>query len=64
MWIVIMYICFVSGVCGFVDSPPVYSKADCQKMMMAVDLMAENDPTVSVYDSKCVQVKMMQVRRS
>jgi len=60
MWIVIIYACFVGNVCAFIDSQPVYSQADCAKMMQEADNLLNRDPRVVVFDSKCLHIKMSE----
>jgi hypothetical protein len=61
MWIVVIYVCLVGGVCMFIDSPPVYSKQDCEAIKIDSEKMLDNDPRVVIYDNTCVHVKMNQV---
>lgn len=58
MWVVILYVCLTSQVCGFIDSPPVYKKADCEVMLEKSADALNADPTVSVFDGKCIHIKM------
>jgi hypothetical protein len=60
MWIVILYVC-VAGACGFIDSPPLNSKADCEAMLVSGMAMLKADKTVVAFDGACVYVKMRQV---
>ena len=60
MWIVILYIC-VTQACGFVDSPPLNSKADCEATLKNGMAILEADDTVVAFDGDCIYVKMRQV---
>lgn len=60
MWIVILYVCVV-GFCGFIDSPPLNSRADCELSLANGMAILEADSTVIAYDGACVYVKMRQV---
>lgn len=64
MWLAIIYVCLATKVCGFIDSPPVYSKADCQLMLDKASIALESDPSVIAYDATCINVQMMEIRRS
>ena len=60
MWIVILYVC-VAGACGFIDSPPLNSKADCEALLDSGVAMLDADDTVIAFDGDCIYVKMRQV---
>jgi hypothetical protein len=60
MWIVILYVC-VAGACGFIDSPPLNSKADCEALLASGVAILDADDTVIAFDGACVYVKMRQV---
>lgn len=60
MWIVILYVC-VAQACGFIDSPPLNSEADCELTLANGMAILEADNTVIGYDGDCIYVKMRQV---
>jgi len=60
VWIVVIYACFVGNVCAFVDSPPVYSKKECEAMRIASNKILDNNPRVVIYDNTCIRIKMNQ----
>jgi hypothetical protein len=64
MWVVIIYACLVTKVCGFIDSPPVYAEADCQAMLEMSKRALEADDSVTIYDAKCIRVKMSEAAGS
>jgi hypothetical protein len=60
MWIVILYVC-VAGACGFIDSPPLNSKADCEALLASGVAILDADDSVIAFDGACVYVQMRQV---
>jgi hypothetical protein len=60
MWIVILYVC-VAQACGFIDSPPLNSKADCELTLSNGMAILQADSTVIAFDGACVYVKMRQI---
>jgi hypothetical protein len=60
MWVVILYVCVTQG-CGFIDSPPVHSEAECQAMLVAAADALQADDSVRAFDGACVRIQMSQV---
>lgn len=60
MWIVILYIC-VAQACGFIDSPPLNSEADCEAALANGMAILEADNDVIAFDGDCIYVRMRQV---
>ena len=64
MWVVIIFACMTNGACGFIDSPPVYMKSQCLEMLEQANMALNLDPEIALYDSKCLHIQLMEVRRS
>jgi hypothetical protein len=60
MWIVVVYVCLSNAACIFIDSPPVYTSDECEKLKVQVDNYMNNDPRVIAYDKTCVHVRMRE----
>lgn len=60
MWIVILYVC-IAQACGFIDSPPLNSAAECETMLASGMAVLQVDDTVIAFDGACVYVQMRQV---
>jgi hypothetical protein len=60
MWILIFYVCLAQS-CGFIDSPPLNSKADCEALLASGVAILDADPAVIAFDGACVYIQMRQV---